>query len=88
MPISSLSGCSLILTQGRVSNPTEFTLRCNAILAAKWRIRPTDNFDGGYRKFQECITWVQDIWLGFEALNRPDIDNILTETLWQVWDVL
>ncbi|KAJ0120698.1 hypothetical protein J7T55_015430 [Diaporthe amygdali] len=70
-----------------VSNPTDFTLRCNTILAAKWRIRPTDDFDGGYRKFQECITWVQDIWLGFEALNRPDMDNILTETLWQVWDV-
>lgn len=50
------------------------------------RVQPTDTFDSGYKRVIPKLALLQDVSIGFEALNRPDMNNILTGTFWEVWD--
>lgn len=72
--------------QGNVANLGKLTNLSNKKLLPKARIKPTDTFESAYKKVVEALEFLQDIYIGFESLNRPDLDNILTETLWKVWD--
>lgn len=72
--------------QGNVANLRELTDLFNKKLLPKARIKPTDTFESAYKKVVEALGFLQDIYIGFESLNRPDLDNILTETFWKVWD--
>lgn len=60
----------------------------NNALKPKKRVDPAGTFDDGYNKVQETLELLQNVLLGFEALNRPDMDDRITETYWQVWDIL
>ncbi|KAI3323380.1 hypothetical protein HD806DRAFT_544130 [Xylariaceae sp. AK1471] len=58
------------------------------MLGNQARIQPADDFDKAYGKIKKSLAWLQSIWLGFDALNRDDLSGLITETFWQVWDVL
>lgn len=75
-----------MIPQGNVANLRELTDLFNKKLLPKKRINPTDTFESAYKKVVEALEFLQDIYIGFESLNRPDLDNILTETFWKVWD--
>lgn len=79
---------TLILIQGAVSYLPDFIQTFDKYLDQKSRVKPTDSFDDGYNKVQKSLDWLQKVWLGFEALNREDVDNVLTITLWKTWDEL
>lgn len=85
---SPSSVLTLILIQGAVSYLPDFIQKFEKYLNQKYRVKATNSFDDGYNKVQESLNWLQNVWLGFEALNRDDVDNLLTLTLWKAWDVL
>lgn len=75
-----------MIPQGNVANLGRLINLFNNKLLPKARIKPTDTFESAYKKVVQALEFLQDIYIGFESLNRPDLDNILTETFWKVWD--
>jgi hypothetical protein len=58
----------------------------NKQLHDRERVKPTDTFSKGYDKAIKSLSLMENVWIGFETLNRPDIDEIVTQSLWRVWD--
>lgn len=71
-----------------VAELDKFTRSLDKKLRPVARVQPTDTFASGHDKVKESLGFVEDVWIGFEALNREDVDNILTDTFWLLWDQL
>lgn len=78
----------LTMAQGKVANLEELTYMLDKALDQKSRVNPTGTFGEGYSKARRTIDMLDNVYLGFEVLNRPDIGNLMEESFWQVWDVL
>lgn len=78
----------LTMAQGKVANLEELIYMFDKALDQKSRVNPTGNFGEGYSKARRTVDMLDNVYLGFEVLNRPDIGNLMEESFWQVWDVL
>lgn len=78
----------LTMAQGKVANSEDLTQMFDKALGQKKRVNPAGNFGEGYSKARLNIDMLENVYLGFELLNRPDVGNLMEESFWQVWDVL
>lgn len=85
-PIPERNVAHHMTCQAKVANVDTLTSTFTNRLRPRERVSPGGTFNRGYDKVTEALGFLQDVYIGFEALNRPDMDNILTETLWKVSD--
>lgn len=87
-PIPERNVAHHMTCQAKVANLDTLTRTfTNKLLPGK-RVRPGDTFNRGYDKVTEALGFLQDVYIGFEALNKREMNDILTETLWKVSDRL
>lgn len=84
-PIPERNVAHHMTCQAMVANVDTLTATFTNKLRPRHRVDPGDTFNRGYGKVTESLGFLQDVYIGFEALNRPDMDSILSETLWKVW---
>lgn len=71
-----------------VAELDKFTRALDKKLRPGARVQPTDTFAKGYDRVINSLGFLENVWIGFETLNRGDVDNILTDTFWLLWDQL
>ncbi|KAM0811555.1 hypothetical protein AB5N19_11911 [Seiridium cardinale] len=72
--------------KGKVCNPQEMTDNFNIYSKPGRRVQADHDFNTAYGKVKGTLTWLQDVWLGMEVLNRVDMDAIMTTSIWRLHD--
>lgn len=52
------------------------------------RVKPTDSFALGKQRVESSLRWLNQVWMGFEVLNRADIRQMVDDSLWRLHDQL